>query len=204
MIRIEFKRRKEEITRRGYKPNPRHDKWDNWLQAADNCIKIGADPLRFVEACFSACTLPSGPFANQLGGPGAERWFYSVYPSKFNRVEENSNEFSTADDKETLFAADDMVNYELKAAIILLIRLSGTKNQAYWQPFLVNTMTPISAHIRIALGYWMPDVAKLYGDEALGVLTVNPELFRALRNAGCDLTEFIKLYGTNSKSRHRN
>lgn len=190
LIRMEFKRKKEEVTRRKYKPNVRHNTRENWLRAADTCIRLNADPVRFVDACFSACNQPGGPFENQLGGPGAERWWFFTYPKQDTPAASEPEEDTTTTESERY----SLVKFEMVSAIKMLIRRTGSADRANWRELILAPTTLMEPYVRIALGYWMPGVKEQYGEKAMRFLSIYPEVPGILKRLGFDVAEFMENY----------
>ena len=46
-----------------------------WKRIAENCHEVNAHPDVFIDAAFSECGRPEGPFANALVGDAARRWY---------------------------------------------------------------------------------------------------------------------------------
>lgn len=188
IIRMEYKRWRELRTGRKYSPNPRHDKTENWLAAADNCIALGADPVEFVAACFEQCTATGGPFANQLCGPGARNWWHAANPQK-------SADDAYVLDEPTDSEFDRLLKFEFEQAITILYRLTKTAETHRWRDAILSFMTPIAPCVRVSLGFNMPGVIEQWGEKAYEEISTNPRLFNGLKKLGFDLSPIIKIYG---------
>jgi hypothetical protein len=191
MIRIEFRRQKENSSKRKYKPNTRYDNSTSWLAAADNCILLGADPIGFVEACFNGCSQPGGPFANQLGGPGAQGWWRAAHPK---------NSSTDAQDSEPEIHLDmrSLTEFETVAAVKMLIRITKSIDPTDWFDLLYDYSTSIDDHVRLALGHWMPGITERYGERGMRMISKNPAVLETFKKLGFDLTDFVKNYGRKS------
>lgn len=191
IIRSEFKRHKQEITGRKYNPNVRHDNESSWRAAAENCVQLNADPYRFVEACFKQCRSPAGPFANQLGGPGAKNWYLAEYPSGGPA---NEDDYVAPDQNSPIpdMSASDLVREEFKMAIELLVRRTGSKQPFDWYKDLMNFLVPIQPYTRVCLGHSLPGILEEWGEKACEQVTRNPALYNALIKMG--FVEFENIY----------
>ena len=74
-IRQLFIENKRKDSEKAYHPHPRFDRNEIWMAAAENCIECKADPYSFVRAAFRYCSIPGGPFPNNMCGKAAVKWF---------------------------------------------------------------------------------------------------------------------------------
>jgi hypothetical protein len=204
MIRTFFIERKTEITpSKKYRPNPRHDNWDNWEKAADACIAAGANPRDWVDASFNLA--PATLFANQLAGPAAlARWKSHTNAEKVEssmpldqEVENDPGEYRGPVCE--LYADTvlmDEIRVEIGVVLMYFQTLTGDSNPANNSAALENEFSFIRPHIRVALagkqGMW--GVVRKFKDAASRFLSNHPAHMTCLIQLEYDMPTYLNVH----------
>lgn len=197
MIRTYFiEHKKAETVSRKYKPNPRHDNWDNWLVAADACIAAGANPRDWVDASFHLSR--SSVFANQLGGPAALRkWQEYRNPRPVETaVPVNAGPDETAPativDYGNTVLRDD-IDSEFDTAFCMFMGLTGSDDPKNNRAVLENRFSTLSSYVRVSIagsaGMW--DIVKQFKPQALDFLSTHPEHVQTLHDLGYPVKDYL-------------
>lgn len=203
MIRTFFIEHKKQATRRGYKPNPRHDNWENWLKAADACIANRANPKDWVDASFELS--PQTVFANQLAGPAAvARWreftqrtasgIIQTESSNFHKVVETDAPAKSSPE-EVLEETDLMesIKAELVLAHMLMLQISGSAKAVENEPVLLDQWVTIRPHIRVAIAgkAGLGAVVRKFKTEAEKFYSVHPDHVACLKTINYDVATYL-------------
>lgn len=70
-----FAERKTEQQGRKYRPAERFQNMHIWYGAARKCVELVADPDDFLDAAFTYCSIPGGPFPQNLATRAMDRWY---------------------------------------------------------------------------------------------------------------------------------
>jgi hypothetical protein len=187
---------------RKYKPNPRHDNWENWLKAADACIAAGANPKDWVDASFAMA--PATVFANQLGGAAAlARWrsFTNKEPNPLTEVRVPEEIAEQAQQPVANVISDSELMEDTKAEILTVLlwfkNLTGNANPATNRETMLNQFnaTILRPHIRVALAgkAGMIDVVVKFREDAIHFLSTRPHHMQCLLDLQYDMKTY--LYG---------
>jgi hypothetical protein len=66
---------KREQSGQPYRPHARFRNPQIWRAAAELCASVQADPFSFVRAAFLYCSIPGGPFPQNMATKAAVRWY---------------------------------------------------------------------------------------------------------------------------------
>lgn len=186
IIRTTFLAKKKALAfakRLDYKGDSRHDNPANWARAATACIAAKADPVDWVEAAFIGYKSDLGPFANQLGGPSAERWYAELLCGR-SRSDSSGETVS-------------MLQEELAQNIRYIHEMFQMKtgNPEAWLNYkdMADPFVAIEPHIRVAMagrdGMWT--VVEKFAGAAQQYLHVRPSEVNALENLGYRIHDYL-------------
>jgi hypothetical protein len=186
-----------------YTPNPRHDTRENWLRAADNCLRLNANPRDFVDAAFALCPAVGGPFANQLVGASAESW-YRTYTG--DRVKRSTGVYDLPEDKETpdMMSASVLchqVKREIELAHILMMQITGSPDAWMSWKVLMDHWTSIAPYIRVAIAgkARLVSIVKKFAPQATEYLSTRPGHVQALQYLGYDINAYLNAATNNQR-----
>jgi len=179
-----FARMKTEQLGQSYKPAARFQKPALWIAAAKKCLELEADPFDFLRATFLYCSIPGGPYPQQLATNAAVRW-YRQYSKSVIKGE-----------------SDTLYNSEIQglicSAINNLLAISHGQGKTSWQILLDDNLLPdyvAPAFVRVLLRPLDPAMLEKYGRTARLEILSSPRLLRTLKELHYDLTwmDMIKL-----------
>lgn len=196
VIRHHFAERKTAIHGRNYKPSSRHDKFTMWQAAADQCIAVGANPQDYVAAMFEFCPMKMGPFANQIAGKAALKWWKKYTSSRSSYDEDAADRdtyVSNMSDEVSPAAKQDLMQ-ELSMSFQLFRDLTG-ENYSPLNPankvFLSQVARPFTTLSRVLLGFPDEAVMSRFGEEAQQILINRPDKFRAAKALGFPVDQIV-------------
>jgi hypothetical protein len=179
-----FARMKTEQLGQLYKPAARFQKPAIWIAAARKCLELKADPFDFLRATFIYCSIPGGPYPQQLATNAAVRWYRQYSKS------------TVKGENETLYNLE--IQGLICSAINNLLAISQGQAKTSRQILLDDNLLPdyvAPAFIRVLLGPSDPAILEKYGRAARLEILSSPRLFKTLKDLHYDLTwmDTIKL-----------
>ena len=179
-LRKKFAEAKTEQMGRRYTPAERFRNMSIWYGVARKCLELHADPDDFIEAAFLFCSVPGGPFPQNLASRAMDRWYGEA--GRFTSAKPLAP-------GETLFSR--RLDGKVQAGMLLAIRLAGAnkirlRDVVADDKMLRTDMCP--AHVRMLLFPQDPEVAKRWRNEARAEIQTNPRLLLALKQSHYDLT----------------
>lgn len=175
-----FAEAKTEKEGRRYNPHARFKKPEIWRAAAEKCIGIGADPYSFVRAAFLYCTVPGGPFPQNMCTAAATRWYHEYQKSICGDHPEG-----------------DVYQAEIKGLISQSL-VQGMQSGRRLRDFLLDDSFPpldsVPAFVRVVLLPRDEMVFQKFGKMAYQEVMGNQRLLDVLRNLGhsLDFVERVK------------
>lgn len=163
----------------------RHDKQSNWKRAAEQCLKLKADPESYVRACFMFCEMSTGPFANMLGGAAAKGWYNKFQNTISQSKREEGETVSQAADREGL-------SRQITTAREAMVRLSGHYNPTPENiDWVCRWTTQVEPHVKVLLAYPDPRVIERFGAEALEIFLSSPNVVASAKKLGYPVEEIL-------------
>lgn len=189
-IREHYTRRKAAALGSHYKPSPRHNKHEYWVNAAKQCLRLEASPEDYVDAAFRHSGQRSGPFPNALAGAAAERWYREYARNKTDHE-------TTVDGKPSAMA--DVAEAELITGLnqirLFLHHRTGNGRDMQTPDNLASLrmrIIPLWDPGRALLGYPDPAVLREFGLIAYKHFMEHPAQRVAARKLNLPIDEMIK------------
>lgn len=166
----------------------RHDKQSNWKRAAEQCLRLKADPESYVRACFMFCEMSTGPFANMLGGAAAKTWY-----NKFqNLITKDGTKKGDADESVGQAVDREGLSRQITSAREAMVRLTGTyapiPENIDW---ICRWTTQIQPHVKVLLAYPDARAIERFGAEALEIFLGNPNVVASARKLGYPIDDVL-------------
>lgn len=166
----------------------RHDKQGNWKRAAEQCLRLKADPESYVRACFMFCNMSTGPFANMLGGSASRQWyekFQNIISKDSKPKLESGENVGQAVDREGL-------SWQITAAREAMMRLSNTyaptPENVEW---LCRWTTHVEPHVKVLLAYPDERAKDRFGADAYEIFISSPNVVAAAKKLGYPIDEIL-------------
>jgi hypothetical protein len=166
----------------------RHDKAGHWRRAAEQCLRLKADPESYVRACFLFCNMSTGPFANMLGGSAAKMWY-----EKFQHLISKDGKTKKQDGENVSQAVDrEGLAWQITAAREAMVRLSGS-----CAPIPINIdwvcrwSTQVEPHVKILLAYPDDRARERFGKDAYAILISSPNVVAAAEKLGYPIEDIL-------------
>jgi len=176
IIRRHFVEGKSQQIGKKYSFQKKYNSPDFWRVAAQICIEINADPFSFVRSAFLFCSIPGGPFPNQLCGNAIRKWFQSY--QKLNAKP------GVADVYEAEILSWIQTSY-------FLVRNIAAANNLTFRDVLTTEIfvrtDNVPPFVRLLLLPNDPENIKMWGRAAYYEVMGNPKLLSILENKGYNL-----------------
>ena len=166
----------------------RHDKQQNWKRAAEQCLKLKADPESYVRACFMFCNMSTGPFANMLGGSASRGWY-----DKFQNIIRKDGKTKIEDGEKLGEAVDrEGLSWQITATREAMVRLSGsyapTPDNIDW---LCRWTTHVEPHVKVLLAYPDERAKERFGEDAYSIFVSSPNVVAAAKKLGYPIEDIL-------------
>jgi hypothetical protein len=175
-VRYEFIRQKSKQQGKPAKLNGKQDTFENWVKAANNCVKSELQVSEFVQAAFEKA--PSGPFITMLTGPKILVWCKEI--RELYRPKE-------------LESGKLIEEIDLERQVRFLWRQAQQQYKTERRPVVETVrcmLTKAMPHVRLLVDK-SDEMWNMYGYEAREIVLNNPNLQKALKNKGFDLERLI-------------
>lgn len=165
---------------RRYSPAARFKSIAIWYGVARKCLELTADPDDFIEAAFLYCSIPGGPYPQNLASRAMDRW----YGEMLSLVgKEPLAEGETIFSRRLRYVIRDTVNASLRIARANNMRLRDVLNS----PTLMDVET-YPSYVRLALLPKDPEVVRRWSNSARAELRINARLLKTLQAIEVDLS----------------
>ena len=194
VIREHYTRRKSQCLGSAYKPSPRHCKPEYWVNAAKQCLRLGANPQDYIDAAFNHCRQKGGPFPNALAGEAAAEWYRRYArdlhdPKAVNHVQVDGQ----------VVPMEDMSMMNLVCGLdvikMAMFNRSGDASNVK-SPENLETLRmriiPLWAPGRVLLGFPDPQVMEDFGQIAYDHFMSHPGEIQAARLLKLPIDEMLK------------
>lgn len=177
-----FAEAKTEQQGKKYKPAERFKNMAVWYGVARKCLDLEADPDDFIEAAFLYCSVPGGPFPQNLASRAMDRWYGEA-------LKISSANTEPLKPGETLYSRK--VAATISSGLSMALRLSKANNRRLRDILLDDFMLSLDlcpAYIRVLLLSKDPAIADKWGAKARSEIMSNPRLLKTLNGSTFDLT----------------
>ena len=151
---------------RSYRPHPKSNKNEYWLNAAEICLDIGAKPIDYIKSAFSFNSAPGGPFPSIYGGKAIRR-YYKDYVKDLDVGSESS-------------VFEETIKYEING-VFQACHQRMTRTGIPLMYTLADATMPFSAYTRLYLCPGDVEIFTKYKDEVKELFKVNPALMEVLK-----------------------
>lgn len=176
-----FAEAKTEQQGKKYRPAERFKSMHVWYGVARKCLALNADPDDFIQAAFDYCSVPGGPYPQNLASRAMDRWY-----AEFARPLGGA---------ETLKPGESLYGRRLASVIqsnfTSVLRLSHANKKRIRDILLDDSVLPTDlcpSFIRVLLLPKDPDVVAKWGAKARSEIMSNPRLLKTLSGSTFDLT----------------
>lgn len=162
-----------------YKPAERFRKIELWYAVAKKCRELNADPEDLIEAAFRFCSIPGGPFPQNLPTGAMNRWY-----AEFLRV-------SGGQPKAGQTVAQQRLASLIQESLITTMRLAQANNKRIRDILLDENLMRLDicpAYVRVLLLPKDQGVVEKWGQKARTDIRTNPRLMQALEASTFDLS----------------
>lgn len=190
-----------------YKPSKRHDRFDYWRRAAEQCYELSAKPQDYVAAAFEQCKMSTGPFPNAMFGPAARGWWRSyvnIRPA-LKAVRDMEKEAGVKCLDSNFPSGQELeLGRDIQQIRELLVESCGTwkLTEATLQK-LRSRAFPIEPWARVLLTWTSsggdPEVGARYGVETLEFLHARPNVLNAARILGFPMNDILQWLQSNNE-----
>jgi hypothetical protein len=174
-----FAEAKTEQHQKKYRPAPRFNNMAIWYGVARKCLALNADPLDFIEAAFMYCSVPGGPYPQNLASRAMDRWYGEL--TRVTGGELKPGE-TIAGRRLNRLMTDTMVNAQR------LSRVHGKRLSEILLDDFPLALDLHPAYIRVLLLSKDPAIMDRWGAKARSEIRCNPRLLKALTNSTFDLS----------------
>jgi hypothetical protein len=174
-----FAESKTEQHGKKYKPADRFKNMAVWYGVARKCLELNADPEDFIEAAFMYCSVPGGPFPQNLASRAMDRWYGEMTKSTGGDLKPGETVYSRRLGR---LITDTMVS---------AMRLSKLHHKRLQEILLDDSLLTLDlcpAHIRVLLLSKDPAIVAKWGAKARSEIMSNPRLLKTLTGSTFDLT----------------
>ena len=179
-LRKKFAEAKTSQMGRRYSPAKRFQSIAIWYGVARKCLALNADPDDFIEAAFLYCSIPGGPYPQNLASRAMDRW----YGEMLSLVgDEPLAKGETIFTRRLRGMIRDTVNASLRIARANTMRLRDVLNSTTLLD--VETYPP---YVRMVLLPKDPEVARRWSNSARAELRINSRLLKTLQDIEADLS----------------
>jgi hypothetical protein len=194
-IRKYYLERKQVLFKQKFKLSEKHSDFFHWQRAAEVCIELNATPEVYVDAAFSYCQMPTGPYPNAMYGVAARKWYAAYNNGRTDLLQ--SRQKSEEAGRDFMFDEENDVSVlNLKADIEYvnrsLLRLLGSSaitDSAI--EYLASIMASYPPHVRVLLAPGNEKVKKFFGKYALEYYMKNPRAHRAAEILGYPIRDIL-------------
>ncbi len=162
-----------------YRPHERFRKIELWYAVARKCQELKADPDDLIEAAFTFCSVPGGPYPQNLPTRAMDRWY-----SEFLRVHGGKP-------KEGQTVAAYRLGARIQEAFSTTMQIAKANNRRIRDILLDETSMRLDlcpAYIRVLLLPADPGIVAKWGAKARSEVLTNPRLFETLKASTFDLS----------------
>jgi hypothetical protein len=175
LLKKYFNAAKSEQQGKPYRPHPRYRRIEIWLAAADIAIEMKADPYDFIKAAFLFCTVPGGPYPQNLAANCARRW-YSIY---------RQSAVKNGKFPDSIFK-DEITN--TIQALARQMMTSGKRPRDFLLDTFLTKEDVAPAFTRVLLLSKDPDILAKFGRKARSEIVGNQKLLTILQELKMDLS----------------
>lgn len=162
-----------------YKPVDRFRKIELWYAVARKCQALKADPDDFIEAAFTFCSVPGGPYPQNLPTRAMDRWY-----AEFLRVHGGQP-------KEGQSIVAYRLGNTLQECLGTAMRIARANNKRIRDILLDETSLRLDlcpAYIRVLLLPKDQGIVAKWGAKARSEVATNPRLMQTLQASDFDLS----------------
>lgn len=162
-----------------YRPVDRFRKIELWYAVARKCQELKADPADFIEAAFTFCSVPGGPYPQNLPTRAMDRWY-----SEFLRVHGGKP-------KEGQSVVAYRLGNTIRDCFSMALQMSKANNKRIRDILLDDTSLRLDlcpAYIRVLLLPKDQGIVAKWGQKARSEVLTNPRLMETLKASDFDLS----------------
>ena len=178
-----YAERRTEQQGRKYRPADRFLNMHIWYGAARKCAELAADPDDFLDAAFNYCSIPGGPFPQNLATRAMDRW----YREHAQLVSQTGTE--PLPKGETVYSLS--VKHRIKGTLMTGIQLSKRLNLSLsrvLQDDIRMSLDLYPAFTRVLLLPGDKMIQAKWGAKARAEIMSNPRLLKMLMSSTFDLS----------------
>lgn len=173
-IKAIFYKKKQQIHGRPYRPHARFNSFKFWLNAADKCVELEANPEEYVDAVFSYCPDVKMLLPHMIYGAGMNKWWKAY----------------TGNNKSLKIKIFQTIGNE----VTRLKNITNSWKKEDYYEYVVDDTYFLYSHYRVFFFPGDEEIVKKFGVEAYTFLTTKPAYLKALCELGFELEKFLTLY----------
>ena len=176
-----FAEAKTEQQGKKYKAADRFKAMHVWYGVARKCLELNADPEDFIEAAFAYCSVPGGPYPQNLASRAMDRWYGEALKVNGGNT--------TLGPGETLYGR--RLAGIIQTNFMAAMRLSSANHKRIRDILLDDLMLPLDlcpSYVRVLLLPKDPAIVARWGAKARSEIMSNPRLLKTLTGSTFDLT----------------
>jgi hypothetical protein len=193
-----FSLKSQQLKGRQYRPDKRHDNRDVWMRAGRKCVEAGKSPEFFVNAAFSFCRTPGGPFPTHLGGDAIMRWCRmqeTGFTMQTSKVTHSPHDGVAAFDP-VGHSDEESKEYLINSLTHLMTyvkrRTGSDRVNLHTIGIIRDHTTPADPVTRVLVGYEDEHLMKEFYEQAERQMASRPSLERAAAALGFPVEEIKK------------
>jgi len=176
-----FAEAKTEQQGQSYRPAARFKTMHVWYGVARKCLALNADPEDLIQSAFLFCSIPGGPYPQNLASRAMDRWY-----GEFTRLECGNTPLKPG---ETLYSR--RLGLTIQDGFKSALQFSHVHKKRIRDILLDDltlTLDACPSFVRVLLLPRDPEVVAKWGAKARSEIMSNPRLLKTLTGSTFDLT----------------